>query len=136
MGGMSIERMVELFAIIHLGTMGLSHILAPKAWARYFMWLASKEEAGVFVVGFMSLGFGSIIAAFHQVWSGIPLILTLLGWAQVLKALIYFCFPRYGLHKLRWVSVERARMFIYAGAVLLALAGVLTYDLVRAVVAR
>ena len=61
------------------------------------------------------------------------MILTLLGWAQVLKALIYFCFPRYGLHKLRWVSVERARMFIYAGAVLLGLAGILTFDLVRAV---
>ncbi len=127
---MNIERMVELFAIIHLGTIGLSHVVAPKAWARYFMWLASKEEAGVFVVGFMSLGFGSIVAAFHPVWSGIPLILTLLGWAQVLKALIYFCFPRYGLNKLRWVSLERSRVFIYAGLVLLALAGVLTYHLV------
>ncbi len=127
---MSIEQMVELFAIIHLGTMGLSHILAPKVWARYFMGLASKEEAGVFVVGFMSLAFGSIVAAFHQVWSGIPLILTLLGWAQVTKALIYFCFPQYGLKKLRWVSLERARVFVYAGLVLLALAGVLTYHLV------
>ena len=107
-------------------------MLAPKVWARYFMWLASKEEAGVFVVAFMSLGFGSIVAAFHQVWSGIPLVLTLLGWAQVTKALIYSCFPRYGLNKLRWVSIERSRMFIYAGAVLLALAGILTYDLVRA----
>ena len=130
---MNIERMVELFAIIHLGTMGLSHILAPKVWARYFMGLASKEEAGVFVVGFMSLAFGSIVAAFHQVWSGIPLILTLLGWAQVTKALIYFCFPQYGLKKLRWVSVERARVFVYAGLVLLALAGVLTYHLVASV---
>jgi len=126
----NIEQMVELFAIIHLGTMGLSHILAPKVWARYFMGLASKEEAGVFVVGFMSLAFGSIVAAFHQVWSGIPLILTLLGWAQVTKALIYFCFPQYGLKKLRWVSLERARVFVYAGLVLLALAGVLTYHLV------
>ncbi len=123
--------MVELFAIIHLGTMGLSHILAPKAWARYFIWLASKEEAGVFVVAFMSLGFGSIVAAFHQVWSGIPLVLTLLGWAQVLKALIYFCFPRVGLNGLQRVSLERARMFIYPGLALLALASVLTYHLIN-----
>ena len=122
--------MVELFAIIHLGTAGLSHVVAPKAWARYFMWLASKEEAGVLVVASMSLWFGSIVAAFHPVWSGIPLILTLLGWSQVTKALIYFCFPRYGLHMLRGVSLERARMFVYAGAVLLVLAGILTYHLV------
>lgn len=127
---MSIEKMVELFAIIHLGTGGLSHILAPKAWARFFLWLRSKEEAGVFVVAFMNLGFGSIVAAFHQVWSGIPLILTLLGWASVLKALIYFSFPRFGLKMLQRVSIERAGMFIYPGFVLLALAGVLTYHLI------
>ena len=76
--------------------------------------------------------FGSIVAAFHQVWSGIPLLLSLLGWAQVLKALVYFCFPRYGLNKLRWVSLERSQMFIYAGVALLGLASVLTYDLARA----
>lgn len=127
---MNIERMVELFAIIHLGTLGLSHILAPKAWARYFLWLASKEEAGVFVVAFMSLAFGSVVAAFHQVWSGIPLLLTLLGWAQVLKALIYFCFPRHGLKGLQRVSLEHARMFIYPGLAFVALAGILTYHLV------
>ena len=126
---MGIERAVELFAIIHLGTGGLSHILAPKAWARFFLWLRSKEEAGVFVVAFMNLGFGSIVAAFHQVWSGIPLILTLLGWASVLKALIYFSFPRFGLKMLQRVSIERAGMFIYPGVVLLAVAGILAYHL-------
>ena len=126
---MSIERAVELFAIIHLGTMGLSHILAPKAWAHFFLWMRAKGEAGVFVVAFLSLGFGSIIAAFHQVWSGIPLILTLLGWAQVLKALIYFMFPQVGLKGLRRISVDRAGMFICAGVALLAIAGILTYHL-------
>ena len=127
---MSLEHGVQVFAIIHLGTMGLSHILAPKTWARFFLLLRSKEDAGVFVVAFMSLGFGSIVAAFHPVWSGIPLVLTLLGWAQVLKALIYFSFPQFGLRKLQFVSLERAWMFIYAGAGLLALAGLLTYHLV------
>ena len=127
---MSLEHGVQVFAIIHLGTMGLSHILAPKAWARFFLLLRSKEEAGVFVVAFMSLGFGSIVAAFHPVWSGIPLVLTLLGWAQVLKALIYFSVPQFGLRKLQFVSLERAWMFIYAGVGLLALAGLFAYHLV------
>ena len=84
----------------------------------------------MFVVAFMSLGFGSIVAAFHPVWSGIPLVLTLLGWAQVLKALIYFSFPQFGLRKLQLVSLERAWMFIVAGVVLLGLAGLFAYHLV------
>ena len=72
----------------------------------------------------MSLGFGSIIAAFHNVWSGIPAALTVIGWAQVVKALIYFCFPRFGLRRLEMVSVERARVFAFV-----ILAGLLIYHL-------
>ena len=127
---MSLERGVELFAIIHLGIIGLSHILAPKAWARFFILLRSKEDAGVFVVAFMCLGFGSIVAAFHPVWTGIPLVLTLLGWAQVLKALIYFAFPQFGLKQLQRVSVEGASMFIYPGVGFVALTGLFAYHLI------
>jgi len=127
---MSLETGVQIFAVIHLGTIGLSHILAPRAWAEFFLLLRSKGRAGVFVVGFMSLGFGSIIAAFHSVWSGIPLLLTLLGWAQVLKALVYFCFPAFGLRRLALVSEERANLFIVPGVALMALAALFLFHLV------
>lgn len=80
------ERAVQLLAVIHLLTIGLSHVLAPRAWADFFVGLRERGQAGVFVVAFMSLWFGSIVVAFHPVWSGIPVVLTLLGWAQVLKA--------------------------------------------------
>jgi len=115
------ERAVQIFALIHLGTMGLSHILAPRAWVRFFILLRDKGEAGVFVVGFMSLGFGSIVAAFHQVWIGWGLVLTLLGWAQVIKALIYFAYPAHGLRMLGRVALEKSNDFIYAGVGLLVL---------------
>ena len=122
---MTLTTSVQLFAVIHLATMGLSHLTAHRAWAEFFILLRSKGHAGVFVVGFMSLGFGSIIAAFHQEWSGIPLVLTLLGWSQVLKALIYFSFPGFGMRRLGLVSRERSRMFMIPGAVLLGIAGLL-----------
>lgn len=126
---MSLATSVQLFAVIHLGTMGISHITAHRAWAEFFVLLRSKGHAGVFVVGFMSLGFGSIIAAFHQEWSGIPLVLTLLGWAQVLKALAYFSFPGFGMRRLGLVSLERSRMFMVPGVVLVLLAGLLLFHL-------
>ena len=118
------ETAVQIFGAIHLLVIGLSHILAPRAWADFFICLRARGESGVFVVGFMSLGFGSIIAAFHNVWSGIPAALTVIGWAQVVKALIYFCFPRFGLRRLEMVSVERARVFAFV-----ILAGLLIYHL-------
>lgn len=124
------ERAIQILGVIHFLIIGVSHILAPRAWADFFIRLRERGEAGVFVVGFMSLGFGSIIAAFHNVWSGIPAVLTFIGWAQVVKALLYFCFPAFGLKRLEVVSMERAWMFVYPGIVLVILGGLLAYHLV------
>ena len=126
---MSIEQSVELIAIIHFGIGGVSHIVAPKAWARFFLLLRSKEEAGVIVIAFLSLGFGSVIVAFHRVWSGIPMILTVVGYLQLLKATLYLTYPAWGLRKLRLVPMERAWIFIPPGIVLVIIAALLSYDL-------
>ncbi len=126
---MSTHTAIQLFAIIHFTTIGLSHVVAPRAWAEFFLLLRAKGHAGVLVVAFISLGFGSIVAAFHQVWTGIPLVLTLIGWGQVLKGLLYFCIPAYGLRKLGLVSIERSWMFVFPGVFLLAIAALLTYHL-------
>ena len=123
------ERAIQIFAAIHFFVIGWSHILAPRAWAEFFVRLRERGPAGVLVVGFMSLGFGSIVAAFHPVWTGIPLALTLVGWAQVVKAFVYFCFPAWGLERLKLVSVERSRLFVYPGLALVVLASLLVYHL-------
>lgn len=123
------ERAIQVFAMINLVTVGLSHVLQPRAWAEFYVALRDKGDRGVFVVGFMSLAFGSLIVAFHNVWSGLPMVLTILGWAQVLKGLVYFTVPSYGLRKLAIVDVERARMFVWPGLALLVIAGLLGYHL-------
>jgi hypothetical protein len=128
---MAMEQAVVIFALIHLVIMDVSHITAPHAWIDFFVRLRDQGEKGVIVVGFISLGFGSIIAAFHQVWSGWPLVLTLLGWAQVLKAGIYFIRPAFGLKKLERVSPERPQDFVIAGAGLLAIAAMVAVPLFR-----
>lgn len=124
---MSLETAVQIFAIIHFSVIGVSHIVAHRAWAEYFILLRDKGHAGVFVVAFMSLGFGSIVAAFHWVWSGIPLILTLLGWAQVVKGMLYFSRPAFGLRKLQSVSLERSKIFAVPGVAFVGVAGLLLY---------
>lgn len=124
---LTVHEAVELFAIIHLTVVGVSHVLAPKAWARFFALLREQGHAGVFVVAFMSLWFGSIVAAFHPVWSGIPAVLTVVGWAQVAKGLLYFTWPAFGLRQLGRVPEERARLFIPGGLLLLGLAALLGY---------
>ena len=123
------ERAIQVFAMINLVTIGLSHVVRPRVWAEFFVALRDKGDRGVFVVGFMSLAFGSLIVAFHNVWSGLPIVLTILGWTQVLKGLVYFTFPSWGLRKLGIVDVDRARMFVWPGLALLVIAGLLGYHL-------
>src|SRR6185295_5010339 len=101
------ERSVEVLAIILFVVFGLSHLLQPKAWAEFFILLRNKGEAGAFVDGFLNLPMGGVIVGFHNTWSGIPAVLTLVGWCLLIKSLIRFCAPKQALRVMARVSVER-----------------------------
>ena len=105
------ERSVEVLAIIWFGVLGFSHILQPKAWAEFFILLRGKGEAGAFVDGFLNLPLGGLIIGFHNIWSGIPLVLTLVGWGLLIKGLIRFCAPKLALKMMAEISLERSPGF-------------------------
>jgi hypothetical protein len=121
------ERAIEFLAAIQCTVFALSHIVHPRVWVEFFVWLRSKGHAGVFVNGFLSLWFGSIIVAFHNVWEGLPTVLTVLGWAQVLKGTISFVLPQLAMRSLARVSPERAREFVIGGVIFLGLSALLWY---------
>jgi hypothetical protein len=125
--GERMERSVEVLAIVLFGVLGLSHILQPKAWAEFFILLRGKGEAGVFVDGLLNLSAAGVIIGFHNVWSGIPAVLTLVGWCLLIKSLIRLWAPRQALRIMAHVSVERSWGFQAAGAGLVALAGLIGY---------
>jgi hypothetical protein len=121
------ERSVEFLAVILFGVIGLSHIVQHKAWAEFFILLRGNGEGGVFVEGLLNLPLAGIIIGFHNVWSGMPVVLTLVGWCLLFKSLLRFCLPKYGLMLLGRVSVERSWEFQVAGAGLLVIAGFVGY---------
>ncbi len=125
------ERSIQLFAVIHLLLMGLSHVLHSRAWTEFFLLLQRHGRAGAFVHGFITLAFGSLIVVFHPVWHGIPLLLTLLGWAYMVKATIVFLLPRLGRRSLAFVRADRPQMFVVPGMLLTSVGLVLGYDLLR-----
>jgi hypothetical protein len=125
------ERALEVYAVIHLGLMGLSHIIRHRAWAEFFIWLRGLGHAGVFAHGMLSLGFGSMILAFHWVWSGIPAVLSVVGVFYLIKTVQCFVFPAVALRSLNRVSVERSRVFAAPGVAFLGLAVVIAYGLTR-----
>lgn len=126
-----VAHSVQFLAALHLLVMGLSHILHPQVWTRFFLLLQRQGTSGSFIHGFITFGFGTLIVAFHDVWTGIPLLLTVLGWLYVLKGTIVFLLPELGRRSLGLVRAERARMFVAPGVVLTSLGLLLGYDLVR-----
>ncbi|HVF87899.1 MAG TPA: hypothetical protein VM866_09925 [Pyrinomonadaceae bacterium] len=99
-------------------------------WAQFFIDLHRKREVGSFINAFIHFPIGALVVAFHNVWEGIPLILTLMGYGWVLKGLIYFVAPSRGVKSMSRVSLERVGKFTAAGVVLVAIGGVLLFSLI------
>ena len=93
----------------------------------FFILLRSKGESGAFVDGLLNLPLAGAIIGFHNTWSGISALLTVVGWCLLIKSLIRFCLPSVALRMMARVSLERAWEFQLAGAALIVFAGVLGY---------
>jgi hypothetical protein len=124
------EIAIEKFAIISFLVIGLSHMLAPRAWVEFFIAIRQQGQAGYLINAFIHFPVGALIVSMHNVWHGIPMVLTILGWGWVIKGFLYFCFPKYMIRGLSLVSPERANRFVIAGAVLVSLAGLIGYPMI------
>ena len=122
---------MELFAVIQLTLVGLSHVFHHRAWARFFIELRALRYSGVFLHGFLSLAFGAMILAFHPVWSGMPLVLTIVGVLYIMKTVQCFMSPNVSLRSLNRVTLEGSRVFIGAGVFFLLIALATAVSLVR-----
>ena len=125
------EKSIAVMAIINFVIMGLSHIFQHQAWKEFFLLLASKGRAGAFANGFLTLVMGSLIVSFHNVWTGLPIVLTLLGWAYVLKSTIIFLHPEWNVRSMEGVERAPALKFRVAGTCLLAIAAALVVSIAR-----
>ncbi|MYC87457.1 MAG: hypothetical protein F4X22_04365 [Gemmatimonadales bacterium] len=88
-----LTRAVEVFVSINLIVLGVSYLLRPDAWKAFLEHLQSKGTAGSLTVAFLAMGIGSFIVAFHNVWGGVPTILTVYGWLALAKGACYALLP-------------------------------------------
>jgi hypothetical protein len=63
------ERAFQIYAIVNLTVIGISHVARPRVWVDLSVFLRERREAGVFAVAILNLIFGWIIVTFHNVWS-------------------------------------------------------------------
>lgn len=95
-----------------------------------FIEIREKGEVGAFINGFIHFPIGALIVAFHNVWQGIPMSLTIMGYGWVIKGLINFVFPKFAMKSLMRVSPEKSLGFVIAGIMLVGIACLLLYSLI------
>lgn len=117
------EQATQVFAAVSFLVIGLSHLIQPKAWVGWFQALCAQGTAGAFTEGFLSLSFGAIIVGFHNVWHGPAIVLTLIGWGQILKACGRFVAPTKALKIYAAMTPERAWLIRGGGVFALILSG-------------
>lgn len=109
------ETAIRAFVAVNFLVIGLSHIVQHRAWAEFFLRLHALGSPGAFANGFLHLLTGSLIVAFHDIWSGPATLLTLLGWLYVTKSLVLFLRPDLGLRSLQQVRPESSEKLRLAG---------------------
>jgi len=119
------EQATQVFAAISFLVIGLSHLGQPKAWVAFYQAFAVRGVPGVFFEGFLLLNFGAFIVVFHNVWHGPALVLTLIGWAQVLKGVVRFLAPQAALRVMQRITPERGWLFQIGGVMALLISGFL-----------
>ena len=111
------EAAIERLAALAFIVLGLSHLVAARAWVRFFERVAAQGEAAGIWNGMLHLPLGLVIAAFHPVWQGPGLVVTLIGWSLVAKSTAQLCWPALAQRSLALAAGERGvKRFRVAGA--------------------
>lgn len=113
----AIERLTALVFIVT----GLSHVAAPREWARFFIAMRDESAVPAFLNAYVHGPLGFLIVAFHWVWSWPQAVVTAIGCGLTLKATLYFLFPGLARHSMADVSEDKAWRFRAAGVAGLAL---------------
>jgi uncharacterized protein YjeT (DUF2065 family) len=108
----AIERLTAMALIVT----GLSHITAPRAWARFFIAIREQGEMAGFLNAYVHMPLGLLIVAFHPVWRGPALLVTLIGCGLTLKGALHFVWPKLSQRTLAHVDEAKAWGFQVAGA--------------------
>jgi uncharacterized protein YjeT (DUF2065 family) len=128
---MDIIHSIELFLAINFFIIGLSHLVQPKIWVEFFIYLHSKNNAGNIFNALLSLGTGSLIFSFHFIWYWPNIIVTIYGLLQILKGLIYLLKPSVGIANIGKVTMEKANKFRWSGLLSLILSIMIIYILIK-----
>jgi hypothetical protein len=108
--------------------MGLSHVLQPQLWVRFFEAVGRTGLAAV-IIPLYTLPFALVLVVTHNVWVwDWPLFLTIAGWGMLIKSSLYLLVPGLTNRMLATNMAKSSRSYQIGGAMMALVAGVLTWQ--------
>jgi hypothetical protein len=108
--------------------MGLSHLVQPQLWVRFFEAVRSTGLAAV-IIPLYTLPIGLVLIAGHNIWKwDWPLVLTIAGWGMTIKSAAYLLVPGLADRALSKKMATTPRSFQIVGAPMAILGAILTWQ--------
>jgi len=98
--------------MLNFAIVGLSLLIRPRAWARYFAWMRREGEAGAVIYGLFCVLWGSLIVSFCMTWHGLLIVLPAFGALQLLEGLVFLLAPTFGLQVMAAFNEEGRGLFL------------------------
>ena len=107
---------------------GLSHLIQPRLWVRFFQRLERTELAAA-IIPMYTLPVGLLLIVGHNIWIwDWPLFLTIAGWMMTLKSALYLLIPIAADRMLASRLAKTERSYQVAGAIIAFFGGALTFQ--------
>lgn len=104
-------------------TLGLSMIFNKK-WTANAIDEMTKNQGIIWLAGFITLMLGSTMVMLNNVWtSGLPLVITILGWLTLIKGATILIFPNFTFSYYK--KMNKGNIFVWGGIIVFILGLVL-----------
>ena len=123
------EQSIELMTAICFLVMGLSMLFRTSDWQAWVKHLQAQGRSTSLVLGSINLLLGSFIVAFHWVWEGIGLIVTIFGVLFLLRSVVLLFCPGFLPKMLKKLAPRMGGLVTVSGLVITGIAVLLLYYL-------
>ncbi len=108
--------------------MGLSHLVQPRLWVRFFE-VVRQTGVAACIIPMYTLPLALVLIVGHNVWVwDWPLFLTIAGWGMTIKCTLHLLVPGFADRVLEKNMAKTARGYQVAGAIMTFFGGILTWQ--------
>ena len=116
--------LAQIWGIVFV-ILGLSMLLNKK-WTAVAIEEMTQNQGIIWLAGLITLVMGVVLVTLNNVWtSGLPLIITILGWLTLIKGAFILLFPNFSITYYK--KVNKGNIFTWGGLIVLILGLILFF---------